>query len=151
MTAVCCSAASLSLLPDLSSQPLQPGKTRFLCARGSQASWAIFTPRVSTLEIYFLSQRGILLLWLFTLETPTASPPPGSSYWNAPHRGGDNAAAGPEPQGWLPGSGIHKQVERQAQGTQQESETLSGSAMCTWGSPGSSVSQALVSSLPHVR
>ena len=64
-----------------------------------------------------------------------ACPPPGSSYGNAPHGGGDNTVAGPEPQeACVLGSGIHKRVELGRLRTNQNEaggEALSGSAMCT--------------------
>ena len=99
MTAVCCSAASLSRLPDLSSQPLQLWKQGCSVHVAPRSLLGYFYSSGSPPWIFTSSPREeSSFLWLFTLEAPMACLPPGSSCGNAPHRGGDNTVAGPEPQ-----------------------------------------------------
>lgn len=71
VTAVCCSVASLSLLPDLSAPSLSSWETRFLCARGSQEPPGLFYSSGSPPWKFTSSPREeSSFLWLFTLETP---------------------------------------------------------------------------------
>ena len=95
-------------------RPASPaGRTMCLSACASRGLLGYFYFSGSPPWKFTYTPRGGILLSLLTHsgEAPTASPPPGASYGNAPG-GGDNTAAGQEPQeAWALGSGIHEQAE----------------------------------------